>query len=48
MAEGLRQSVEYMLAHPETQTPDPEFDSWCDRIIDAQRIADEAFETSIK
>ena len=32
MADGLRQAVQYMLSHPETQTPDPEFDSWCDRI----------------
>ena len=35
MADGLRQAVQYMLSHPETQTPDPEFDSWCDRIADA-------------
>lgn len=44
MAEGLRQSVEYMLTHPETQTPDQEFDAWCDRIVAAMRAADEAFE----
>ena len=48
MAEGLRQSVEYMLAHPEIQIPDPDFDFWCDRIIDAQRAADDAFEASAK
>lgn len=35
MADGLRQAVHYMLSHPETQTPDPEFDSWCDRIANA-------------
>lgn len=34
MAEGLRQSVDYMLTHPETQTPDLEFDNWCDGIVD--------------
>jgi len=44
MAEGLRQSVDYMLAHPETQVEDPEFDAWCDRIVNAQRAADEAFD----
>lgn len=44
MAEGLRKSVEYMLTHPETQTPDVEFDAWCDRISDSMRAADEAFE----
>lgn len=43
MAEGLRKSVDYMLSHPETQTPDLEFDSWCDRIVAAMRAADEAF-----
>lgn len=45
MAEGLRQSVHYMLAHPETQVADPEFDAWCDRIAASMRAADEAFET---
>ena len=44
MADGLRQSVQYMLSHPETQTPDPEFDSWCDRVADAMAAADRAFE----
>ena len=36
---------QYMLSHPETQTPDPEFDSWCDRIADAMCAADRAFES---
>lgn len=45
MAEGLRQSVQYMLAHPEVQTPDQEFDTWCDRIAAAMRAADDAFDT---
>lgn len=43
MAEGLRQAVHYMLAHPESQTPDWDFDSWCDRIADSMRAADKAF-----
>lgn len=34
----------YVLTHPETQTPDQEFDSWCDRIAASMRAADEAFE----
>ena len=45
MADGLRQAVQYMLSHPETQTPDSEFDSWCDRIADAMCAADRAFES---
>lgn len=43
MAEGLRQSVDDMLVHPELQIPDPEFDNWCDRIVSAQRAADDVF-----
>ncbi|MBQ8278904.1 MAG: SDR family oxidoreductase [Roseburia sp.] len=33
--QGIRQSIDYILSHPECQTPDPEFDEWCDRIITA-------------
>ena len=46
MADGLRQAVHYMLSHPESQIPDPEFDSWCDRIANAINAADKAFELS--
>ena len=28
MAQGIRGAVEYLLAHPEMQTPDPEFDTY--------------------
>ncbi len=33
--EGIRNTVGYILSHPEYQTEDPEFDAWCDRVIDA-------------
>ena len=33
--EGIRRTVEYILAHPEYQNEDKEFDSWCDRVIAA-------------
>ncbi len=33
--EGVRRCVDYLLAHPELQTEDPEFDAWCDKVIDA-------------
>ena len=33
--EGIRRTVEYVLSHPECQVEDPEFDAWCDRVIDA-------------
>ena len=34
--EGVRRCVDYILAHPELQEEDPEFDAWCDRVIAAQ------------
>ena len=33
--QGIRNTVEYVLAHKECQKDDPEFDSWCDRVIKA-------------
>lgn len=34
--QGVRIALEYVLSHPEEcQIPDPEFDAWCDRVIDA-------------
>ncbi len=33
--QGIRKSISYMLEHPEVQIEDPEFDSWCDRVIEA-------------
>ena len=34
MAEGLTRAARAMADHPEMQTMDPEFDRWCDRVID--------------
>ena len=33
--QGVRIAVDYVLSHPECQVPDPEFDEWCDRVIEA-------------
>lgn len=33
--EGVRRCVKYILAHPELQQEEPEFDAWCDRVIQA-------------
>ena len=34
---GVRRAVEYVFSHPEEcQKEDPEFDAWCDRVIEAQ------------
>jgi nucleoside-diphosphate-sugar epimerase len=37
--QGVRKTIEYILAHPEFQVPDPEFDAWCDRVIAAMEQA---------
>lgn len=34
-SEGVKLAVEYILAHPECQKEDKEFDAWCDRVIAA-------------
>lgn len=35
MDQGIRKTVEYVLAHEECQVSDAEFDAWCDRVIAA-------------
>ena len=32
--QGVRNTIDYVLSHPECQIPDPEFDEFCDRVID--------------
>lgn len=38
-AQGIDMTVKNVLAHPEFQIEDPEFDAWCDRVIAAQEKA---------
>ena len=33
--DGLARAIDNILSHPELQKPDPDFDAWCDRILDA-------------
>ncbi len=33
--QGVREAIAYIDSHPECQKPDPEFDAWCDAVIDA-------------
>ena len=40
--EGVRRCIAYQLAHPELQVEDPEFDAWCDRVIEVQEAAKQA------
>ena len=39
--QGLRKTVRHMLATPELQQDDPEFDAWCDKVIAAMEKAKE-------
>ncbi|MBR3628942.1 MAG: SDR family oxidoreductase [Oscillospiraceae bacterium] len=40
--QGIRQTIAHILAHPELQQEDPEFDAWCDRVIAAYQKTKEA------
>ncbi|MCH5194285.1 MAG: SDR family oxidoreductase [Oscillospiraceae bacterium] len=40
--EGIRRTIEYVLAHKECQNEDKEFDEWCDKVIAALEKAKEA------
>ncbi len=37
--EGVGRTLEYVLSHKECQVEDPEFDSWCDKVINAMETA---------
>ncbi|MBE5861698.1 MAG: SDR family oxidoreductase [Lachnospiraceae bacterium] len=37
--QGVRRTIEYVLSHPECQVEDPEFDAWCDRVIEELEAA---------
>ena len=37
--QGIRDTVSYVLSHPECQIEDPDFDAWCDRVVDALDMA---------
>ena len=36
---GVRETIEYVLAHPEYQFVDAEFDKWCDKVISTRNKA---------
>lgn len=35
--QGIRETIEYVLAHPECQVEDPDFDKWYDEIIERMK-----------
>lgn len=41
--QGVRSTLDYIYSHKELQTPDPAFDAWTDRMIEAY----EAFESQV-
>lgn len=41
--QGIRKTVEYVLNHPEEQVEDPEFDAWCDKLIEKLEEVKKAF-----
>jgi len=37
--QGVRMTIDYLYSHPEAQKPDPEFDTWCDQVIELYESA---------
>lgn len=42
--QGIRDTIGNVLAHPELQREDPEFDAWCDQVIEVLEQAKQAFQ----
>lgn len=42
-AEGCRRAVKHILAHPELQVEDEQFDNWCDKVINTLEEAKKNF-----
>ena len=43
--QGVKNTIDYVLSHPELQIEDKEFDDWCDRVITALENAKAAINT---
>lgn len=39
LEEGMKRTIDYVLSHEECQILDPEFDQWCDRVIEVMEAA---------
>ena len=37
--QGIKQTIQHILEHPELQIEDEEFDVWCDKVVDALNVA---------
>ena len=43
LEQGFRKAISYMMEHPEAQVEDPEFDAWCDRVIETLEATKKSF-----
>lgn len=41
--QGIKETIDNVLSHPELQIEDPEFDKWCDRVIEVMEKAKREF-----
>lgn len=46
--QGVRESIDFILSHPEYQKEDPEFDVWCDAVVEAVTEAADKVRNSLK
>ena len=37
--QGIKETIDYILKHPEYQKEDPQFDQWCDKVIEIRENA---------
>jgi len=44
--QGVRKAVAYLKSHPEACIEDPEFDSWCDRVIESMEQTKKIIQTN--
>ena len=45
--QGIRMTIENVLAHPSLQKEDPDFDAWCDRVIEALEEAKKKLQAAL-
>lgn len=45
--QGVKRTVAHILAHPELQREDPEFDAWCDKVVEVLEEAASAVKRSL-
>ncbi len=45
--QGIRMTIENVLAHPSLQKEDPDFDAWCDRVIEALEEAKKKLQSAL-